>query len=73
MACNPSLEVKVARDAAEQLTKAIGCKVDRCVILFTTTCDGFDYVSYGETKAKFAEAKAMGYLAHAATFTELGE
>lgn len=73
MAWNPSREVQVARDAARQLAVAMNCRVDRCVILFTTSKETCGYVSYGETLPKCQEARAIGELAYAAAFKGGGQ
>lgn len=70
MAWNPSQEVQVARDAAAQLSKVLRIKVDRCVILFTTSKETCGYVSYGETLPKCHEARAIGELAYNAAFKD---
>lgn len=54
MAWNPSPEVAAARDAAKAL------KADRTIVFFTRPDGHFGFASYGETKAKCAQAAAAG-------------
>jgi hypothetical protein len=54
MAWNPSKEVAVARDAAQQLN------ADRVVIVYTTSNGQFGYASYGRDKNLCDKAKRLG-------------
>jgi hypothetical protein len=56
MAWNPSKEVAVARDAA----KALGDRVDRCIILYTTESGQIGYASYGKDRRLCEQAKQIG-------------
>ncbi|MGB4031210.1 MAG: hypothetical protein WBK94_03010 [Tenuifilaceae bacterium] len=60
MAWNPSPQVRVARDAAATLGRLAKSPVIQVAIVYITADGRLGTVTYGQTKALCAEAKALG-------------